>query len=315
MPDNNRGWFDQTVRLFFLIAILVAIVTAIFNAGLTTGINRQSGKIAANHYASDSVNVIKRKCSPTTNAGFIECATAVIKSSNEEQRSQHDLVAQSEMGQWAFWMMWASWATVGVTALGVWWVKRTLEATLEMANQANLTTAQTIKANKIALNTAIVQQRAWISFKACNIKLTLFENVLYLLFEFRFGNNGLTPAIKVRSVYGPPDGEHFLDGPNFTNSPIDGVIAPNTDFDAPALPIPINRIVKSKDDVIRHRIAYSYATVFPEVTERLTDIGFTIKYIGTATERQIITSAKEGTPAISVDNFEIMPIGESSTMT
>ena len=72
--------------------------------------------------------------------------------------AREDLVAQQDMVFWAMLMFFATLATVAITAIGVWFVKRTLDATLKAVEDTGHATDAMIRANDIAENA----QRPWL---------------------------------------------------------------------------------------------------------------------------------------------------------
>lgn len=106
------------------------------------------------------------------------------------------------MSKWAFWMVLISGLTVGITALGVWFVKRTLDATLEAVEDTGKATVAVQKANEIAREANERQLRAYLS--VTGVKFMPAPSPGRLNATVTFQNTGQTPAKDVRvhlSIY------------------------------------------------------------------------------------------------------------------
>lgn len=83
-----------------------------------------------------------------------------LQAEREQQRADADLQAQQDMAFYALLMVIATVATVLVTAVGVWFVKRTLDANLEFLKESQNATAAMLEANKQARIQTAAQVRA-----------------------------------------------------------------------------------------------------------------------------------------------------------
>ncbi|EAQ24335.1 hypothetical protein ROS217_08795 [Roseovarius sp. 217] len=84
-------------------------------------------------YAAHATNQIEQSCLISDLSNFSKCVAEIINSTNEDQRAQDDLEAQTEMALWAFWMLVATVIVALITGLGVIFVWQTLKATQRMA--------------------------------------------------------------------------------------------------------------------------------------------------------------------------------------
>ncbi|MGH1331286.1 MAG: hypothetical protein ACRBBK_10425 [Paracoccaceae bacterium] len=83
----------------------------------------------------------------------VSCVNNSRDASREDERAEQDLNAQREMAQWAKGMLWATliigMGTIITTAIGVWFVKRTLDSTNLAVSETSKATAAMIEANQI----------------------------------------------------------------------------------------------------------------------------------------------------------------------
>ncbi|MEL6571577.1 MAG: hypothetical protein AAFQ64_07960 [Pseudomonadota bacterium] len=131
----------------------------------------------ATHQASEEH---ERKCRGEVSIDkALSCYRDAYNTDREQERAEEDLDAQREMANWAEGMLWATVAvggiTAGVTALGVWFVAKTLKATSDTLLAAR-------EANNIMRN----DQRPWLY---CDSAKRIGKEV-----EFGLRNEGRTPA-------------------------------------------------------------------------------------------------------------------------
>ena len=125
---------------------------------------------------------IESTCITFKGSRLLECIETAIKTSGEYQRAQKDLNAQSEMAQWAFALLVLSALGIGISGIGVYYVRDTLIATADAVQVANST-------NKITEETAKNQLRAYVTFDGGNINLREGGRFSCTVF-----NHGTTPA-------------------------------------------------------------------------------------------------------------------------
>ena len=125
----------------------------------------------------------------------------------EEWRKEQDLQAQKNMALWAFWMFIASALSVGVTAIGVVYVRRTLQANLAAVAAANRTADE-------AREVGQAQVRAYLYCEGATYRIT----PQFFFLEMCIQNAGQSPARSCRiksqlsvqtAVYGADGVPHF----------------------------------------------------------------------------------------------------------
>ncbi len=99
------------------------------------------------------------------------------------------------MAKWAFWMMAVSVATVITTAVGIYYVRRTLNANTAAVGEAR-------RANDIAEQNAITDRRAWLRVHARpEGNWEIQDGKILGTYAVSFENIGKTPASQVRVAF------------------------------------------------------------------------------------------------------------------
>jgi hypothetical protein len=197
MPDSDRSKRDQTVAGAFCAIALLGTVFLAYNIGSSQGTHQGAQQEAARQYSQNAYQDALRACAGGEEAAAIECIREAVISSEEQSNSRQDLQAQQDMADWAFWMLIATCFTLGVTALGVWFVKRTLDATLQAVEDTGRATEEMRKANAIAQKMGEIQVRAYLSIEKVEIGFNQSGN---LLLHVQVRNSGNSPAKLVRFV-------------------------------------------------------------------------------------------------------------------
>ncbi|WP_299800826.1 hypothetical protein [uncultured Ruegeria sp.] len=157
------------------------------------GLGEQSGEHQANTdtYARHAQDEIDSTCAGLDGAAQTECIVRVVEATNQHERSESDLQAQRNMARWALLMLLATVAMAVITAFGVYYVWRTLQATQKMAADTReigeaQVSAQLMPVDRLA---NLVNMGNGVSFSG----------------KFKIRNVGSTPAYRV-SVSATVDG-------------------------------------------------------------------------------------------------------------
>ena len=161
MSDSDRD--DHRKAGLIATAIVAAVAVAIYWAmfydmGFQSGQNERKANVEAEHYASDTANQIERECGAKSGQAARECITKIVATERESQRGESDLAAQWKAANWVMWAGILAGAQLIATALGLYFVKRTLDATLEAVEDAGKATETMRDANLIAKES----NRPWI---------------------------------------------------------------------------------------------------------------------------------------------------------
>lgn len=162
MPDGNRGNRDQNLAAAFGAIALFAAVALAFLIGDTLGIGSGRGEVTAHQNYEDAKQDAMQSCIGLQDRALMECVAKAYEATYEKSDSHQDLYAQQDMSKWAFWLLILTAITVGITALGVWFVKRTLDATLEAVDDTSKATKAMKRANEIAQSIADAELRPYL---------------------------------------------------------------------------------------------------------------------------------------------------------
>ncbi|WP_415404683.1 hypothetical protein [Tateyamaria sp. SN3-11] len=119
------------------------------------------GEYAANTdtYARHTQEHVKECLSIAEDSAKTECIIKEIEASNEHERAEKDLIAQTEMALWALGMLVVSGLMLFVTAIGVWWIRDTLVETRRAVKAAD-------DAVLVTREMGITQNRGWLKVEA-----------------------------------------------------------------------------------------------------------------------------------------------------
>ncbi len=178
------------------IGVGLAVVVLLLLAGLINHQERAEGADgrAAQHAQSTPQCVTREGLAPV---GGIQAPPPEPNPKREEWRSERDLEAQQEMARWALLMMIASFLSVGVTAVGVVFVKQTLDATRAAVNEAENATAAARNTINVTQDLGRRQLRAYIDIKNGAFRVGPAGKGR-LRVRVEFANFGQTPARDVR---------------------------------------------------------------------------------------------------------------------
>ncbi len=145
----------------------MALVMALFLCSLivgmlayTQGIERERRFQSPHHHAEPAETEARRACAGLEVNGMFECVFKRVEASEEISRTEQDLTAQQRAATSALVAAIVSALTLIVTAVGVWFVKRTLDATVEAVKDTSEATASMKEQTRLMANA----QRPWLDF-------------------------------------------------------------------------------------------------------------------------------------------------------
>jgi hypothetical protein len=166
-------------------------VLLLFAGALLANNQRESGgaQRRADQYSQNSLHSVPNVSPPPV--ARQETLPREPKSERDERRQEEDLVAQKEMARWAWWMMLASFASVGVTGVGIWYVKQTLDTNRDAVEKSALMA-------ELAERHMVASERPWLSVKLAvtgDLEFKNYEGRIEISFVMK--NVGKSPAINV----------------------------------------------------------------------------------------------------------------------
>ncbi|QDC02155.1 hypothetical protein FGU64_17900 [Mesorhizobium sp. 8] len=87
---------------------------------------RQTANQQASQYTGNVQDRITNTCADFTPSVYVECASQIIRSTEETTAAQYGLAAQRSMVLWAAAMFWATVGTAFIAAIGIYYVRNTL---------------------------------------------------------------------------------------------------------------------------------------------------------------------------------------------
>ena len=146
MFDGN--WRKGNTDLGFIIAGLIVasfFLIGAFYSGTITGYIGGHKDYNSAQYSTHANKQIEKTCLLLEPSAMAECIRIIIEATNEENRSERDIVAQETMALWALGVVIISGFGLVVTGVGVWFVGHTLIATQATLAEAERTTKGTVK--------------------------------------------------------------------------------------------------------------------------------------------------------------------------
>lgn len=217
MPKRDRGAGFTALTFAFTIAVFVFFVLFVYDLGRKNGEAIGKNIANTNTYSSHAEEDIKQCASLPDEVAVSECIRRVIEASNEHQRAEDDLVAQTEMGLWALGMLLVTSVTTIITGLGVYFVWQTLRQTAETNRSAVAAASAAIDSNRIAAS----GQRPWLKIQitGCGPIVGSDDGRISLKIDISVTNLGKTPAagvwhgagLNLRHLGPGPHGDVFVE--------------------------------------------------------------------------------------------------------
>lgn len=186
MLDGNR--LEGITALVFGLVIGGLLAAAYFTSPSQQDGNVKSEQTATDRYAQRAQERIQVLCSVLDDpVRIFQCEQEIIDAAEEDRAAQQDLQQQTAMAKWAFWMMVFSAFSVCVTAVGILYVRLTLDQTVSANKAAQAAVAVTREVGE-------AQVRAYLSIT--NVEVEAITNNLPSL-VVRIKNTGGSPALKL----------------------------------------------------------------------------------------------------------------------
>lgn len=196
MAGGNRG--NQTARVdgaFLLLGIAIAISIA-WGIGWLHAREKYMRENAAPAYAAAAKDDAKRYCVGTDPNAVFECVNEKVKAAYQTAHDEQDLSAQQRAASSSLASVIVSFLALLISVVGVWYVKRTLDATLKAVEDAGEATNAMRDANEIARLNARRGLRPYLWPEAAWFR-TAEDGTITAHVHIK--NYGQTPAINARS--------------------------------------------------------------------------------------------------------------------
>jgi hypothetical protein len=198
MSGSDR---DKLSKAGLVGTILVAVIgiglywSIFYSAGYGSGYNERKANIESEHYASDAAEQIERECSAVSGEAARKCITKIVQAERESQRGESDLAAQWKAADWVMWAGILAGAQLIATIAGLYYIKRTLDATHDAVGEARLATQAAQKAVNETSRIGEAQVRCYLSGTEATV---FFHKNGTVTAKCRIKNSGQSPANRVR---------------------------------------------------------------------------------------------------------------------
>ena len=198
--DRSKG-ATSLIAGGFSALFLLGVAVLIYPLAFLSGRQAERRQQAPASYSQSAQADAERACARLKGSAAFECIYEKVESAQEQARAEQDLSAQQLAANSAFASALVSLLTLIVTGIGVWFVKRTLDATLKAVEDTGEATQAMLRQNQLSE----VSQRAWIYIDRVNT-LTAMDSTAnggapeeILVFDIIMQNFGATPAVNIAS--------------------------------------------------------------------------------------------------------------------
>ena len=129
MPKRHWSTVDAVIKSLFGAAAIICILWGVFDAGRSHGVTEGQKDAQTASYASQSEQDIEQRCLSLDRVGEAECIANIIDATNEAKRAERDSKSQTDTALWAFWSLIVTLIVAIISAIGIWFVWRTLDQT------------------------------------------------------------------------------------------------------------------------------------------------------------------------------------------
>lgn len=202
MSDGDGGSRPATLGAFGYFSAIALCCTIV--GGLAYGLGRQDERRYETPaaYAQAAKADAQRACVDPKKVASFDCIYEKVQASQEQARGEEDLRAQQKAANSALLSAIISFLALIVTGAGVWFVKRTLEATLEAVEDTGKATVAMQEANEIARDGMEKQLRAYVHPEVVESgpQPDNTDQNFGWAFAIRWKNSGITPAVSASIV-------------------------------------------------------------------------------------------------------------------
>lgn len=169
-----------------------------YDMGASSARHEERAKIERGHYAADTPERVEKECSGLQGAAQLECVANIVDTQRENRRNESDLAAQWKAADWVMWASILAGAQLISTLIGLYYVKRTLDATMLAVEDTSEATEAMREANRIASAATENQLRAWLSVTLTGkARMDIMNGLPRVKLSFSVRNKGGSPAIDI----------------------------------------------------------------------------------------------------------------------
>ena len=187
---KDDGWWnrlDQFVMAVFAAIVLVIVLSGTWSLATLNANSTKPASEQARQYAKDAEQEIAKRCVGSDSQALAKCAAEIVNATYENQRAEHDIVAQQAMARWALVMLYLTGGGLLITGIGIYFVRENLE---EMKLQRDLT--------KQSVEIAADADRPYMLISKISVSGTRIApdsiGQVPIAVNFRFENYGRSPA-------------------------------------------------------------------------------------------------------------------------
>jgi hypothetical protein len=111
-----------------------------YRAGYSSGRHEERAHIEREHYAAEAADQLSKVCGQLSGTAAAKCAYDTAETEREYRRNESDLAAQWKAADWVLWGAVIAGAQLVATAAGLFFIKRTLDASWQAVATAQATT-------------------------------------------------------------------------------------------------------------------------------------------------------------------------------
>lgn len=178
MRDRDIGF---AVVVLSAIAAFCLILFVAIEFGLENGKSIGNSEANINRYSSQADQDLRNLCGDLAGTPLIQCARQILEATNENKRSEKNLIAQIQMSYWSLGALIVSIISTFLTAAGLVFVYLTLRET----------------ASGVLL--MLLEQRPWVTLELNKIILSVpnFDHIEQVSGKKTIRNRGRSPALGV----------------------------------------------------------------------------------------------------------------------
>lgn len=169
MSESNRGGHSEALSLLALAGLLIAAFLT-WGLGYIQGGEAERRQETPAAYSQAAKTDAQRSCAGREIAAVFECIYEKVEAAQEQARGEQDLSAQQRAASAALASAAVALLTLIVTGIGVWFVKRTLDATLKAVEDTSEATRAMQEANRIASRVSVAELRPYLFVE--NVEVT-----------------------------------------------------------------------------------------------------------------------------------------------